>query len=90
MLTTENLFKEFLDEIEKELTLAVEFRLMPNAVRKHLVKKIVKIVEKEARERMAIGTISPANFPVGMIHQDDYYGLDNEALSRKLQKAAGG
>lgn len=87
MLTTENLFKEFLDEVEKKIR--TEFiRHMPEATCKYLVKRVVEIIEKEARERMAIGTLPPHDFPVGMMHQDDYYGLDNEELSKKLQAAS--
>ena len=82
MNTTEKLFKEFLDEIERKIK--VEFRHMPEATRKYLVKKVVKIIEEEARERIAIDTFPPRNFPVGLIHDDDYY--DSELLAPQLAR----
>lgn len=82
MDTTERLFKKILESVEKRVKLE-----LPH-IRKESRKHIVKIVDEEARDRIAIGTLPPTNFPVGMIHQDDYYGLDNAELSKKLQVAS--
>lgn len=82
MVMTERTLKEFLEAVGRRIQ--AELERLHEPTKKH----IIRIVEGELRNYIAIGILPPTSFPVGMMHQDDYYGLDNEELSKKLQAAS--
>ena len=81
MLMTEKLLREFLDAINQRVVAEVELN---RNTRLH----IVKIVEDELRNYISIDTLPPANFPAGLIHEDDggYGELSNEELAKAVAK----
>lgn len=85
---TEKMFQEAKKDFENKLK--KDFNYLNRSNREVLSTSITDLLvvafEDAVRDNVPVVNLPPANFPAALVHDADYYGLDNEELSKAVLK----
>lgn len=71
-IMTENMFQEAKKHFENSLEKRFDFLHKPTK------EALVRAFEDAIRDTVIVQVVAPHSFPAGLIHEDDYYGADEE------------